>query len=132
MGKTNWTDQEIQRLKSLWSQGKSVTKIAITLGRSRSMISGKISRLGLKKRITMKEIPNQKYEPPASAKEISMTAYGNKKPLIELGGKECAWPVGDPKAHDFGFCAAPVSRGGYCEQHASIAYRKVREKNYDE
>lgn len=43
----------------------------------------------------------------------------------ELTNKKCAWPVGTPKDHDFGFCGNASHDEGspYCEFHTKMAYR---------
>jgi hypothetical protein len=34
----------------------------------------------------------------------------------------CRWPCGDPRHLDFHFCARPVAKGFYCEEHGTMAY----------
>jgi len=43
-----WTDEEITRLRELYSAGSSVTQIGIELGKTRGSVSGKIDRLGIR------------------------------------------------------------------------------------
>ena len=45
----DWTEEKIDLLKSLWTQGKSASEIAAILGEevSRNAIIGKAHRLGL-------------------------------------------------------------------------------------
>lgn len=44
-----WTDERIERLKTLHAQGLPYSDIAAKMGISRSMVSGKLARLGLKR-----------------------------------------------------------------------------------
>ena len=47
----SWTDERIDRLKELWSQGKTASFIADELGGvSRNAVIGKAHRLGLQSR----------------------------------------------------------------------------------
>ena len=47
----NWTDERVEKLKRLWSEGLSASQIAAQLGGvSRNAVIGKAHRLGLKSR----------------------------------------------------------------------------------
>jgi len=50
-----------------------------------------------------------------------------KYKLDELTSKQCKFPHGDTRAHDFGFCGADIERGSYCKEH----YIKCHVKNKD-
>lgn len=57
-------------------------------------------------------------------KEESPSDYARLYSLDELTKTMCRWPVGDPKAPDFGFCGKDKVTGlPYCEGHARRAYR---------
>jgi len=44
-------------------------------------------------------------------------------------GPSCCWPLGDPGTPGFHFCgAAPIPGKPYCQEHASIAYVKLRDR----
>ena len=44
----------------------------------------------------------------------------------------CCWPIGEPGTRSFRFCdEASVSGKPYCEQHAALAYVKVRDRRED-
>lgn len=51
-----WTEDRVERLKALWREGKSATEIAVILGGglSRNGVIGKVHRLKLDKRPTVK------------------------------------------------------------------------------
>lgn len=41
--------------------------------------------------------------------------------ISDLGPNQCKWPVGDPKAADFGFCGRLRAGGPYCCDHQKAA-----------
>ncbi|MBU6321738.1 MAG: GcrA cell cycle regulator [Patescibacteria group bacterium] len=44
----------------------------------------------------------------------------------------CCWPIGEPGTRSFDFCSAESVPGKpYCEQHAQMAYVKVRDRRED-
>jgi GcrA cell cycle regulator len=44
----------------------------------------------------------------------------------------CCWPIGEPGTPSFRFCDEPSVPGKpYCEEHAELAYVRVREKHED-
>jgi GcrA cell cycle regulator len=44
----------------------------------------------------------------------------------------CCWPLGEPGSRDFRFCDDPSVPGKpYCEEHAQIAYVKIRDRRED-
>lgn len=51
--------------------------------------------------------------------------------ISDLAPNSCKWPVGDPKAADFGFCGRPRGRGPYCCDHQGAAVdRSVTTKSH--
>ncbi len=51
-----------------------------------------------------------------------------RRTLLELSGRTCRWPVGDPSSSVFFFCGAkPVRNKPYCAAHCARAYRRPRE-----
>lgn len=41
----------------------------------------------------------------------------------------CCWPIGEPGTRGFRFCGVGSAPGKpYCEQHARLAYLKVRDR----
>jgi GcrA cell cycle regulator len=71
----SWTDERIERLKSLWTQGNTASQIADELGGvSRNAVIGKAHRLGLQSRPSPvkaneggEELPGAAESPPAAA-----------------------------------------------------------------
>ncbi len=47
---SGWTDDRLEKLRELWDQKLSISKIGEALGVSRNAIAGKAHRLGLEKR----------------------------------------------------------------------------------
>ncbi len=44
----------------------------------------------------------------------------------------CCWPIGEPGTPSFCFCDAPSEPGKpYCDEHAKLAYVKVRDRRED-
>jgi len=44
----------------------------------------------------------------------------------------CCWPIGEPGTREFHFCDAQSEPGKpYCEEHARLAYVKVRDRRED-
>jgi GcrA cell cycle regulator len=52
MSEMSWTDERVETLKTMWSEGKSASQIAKELGGvTRNAVIGKVHRLGLSNRI---------------------------------------------------------------------------------
>ena len=44
--------------------------------------------------------------------------------LMEVNGRMCRWPLGDPREENFGFCGGHSVEGlPYCADHAKVAYQ---------
>lgn len=55
--------------------------------------------------------------------EPATVEKGGCIPLVDLRFHHCRWPIGDPQASGFGFCAKPKDGDRpYCAEHARIAY----------
>lgn len=138
----SWTDERVELLKKLWSEGLSASQIAGRLGSvTRNAVIGKVCRLKLPRRATTKrEVGahstvlrniDRAHRPrppkPAIAMPLPTPDAAHdiaRKSLAELGEHECKWPVGHPGDPGFGFCAFPKYPGlPYCENHAMRAYR---------
>ena len=65
---------------------------------------------------------------PVPAAPISASAAQRPYGRVVL----CLWPVGEPGTRDFRFCDAPSKPDRpYCEDHAKVAYVKVRDRRED-
>jgi GcrA cell cycle regulator len=108
----SWTDERIDRLKELWTQGKTASHIADELGGvSRNAVIGKAHRLGLQSRPSPVKPNEPAPKPKAKAKEkveAAPPAPPAPKPAEEAPPPfdEGPEPAPAPKA-----AAAPVEAG---------------------
>ena len=146
-----WDEDRVQKLKTLWAKGLSVSVIAGQLGGvTRNAVIGKVHRLKLADRATTKRkpivrrVPNyapkrpapkarkspwQKHLealptdlPPPAAIEAPVPLT-QRRTVETLEAHHCRWPIGDPQEADFHFCGAKKITGlPYCECHARRAF----------
>jgi len=139
-----WTEERVERLRTLWADGLSLTVIARELGDgvTRSAVAGKLSRLeGIKQRPTVVRVsppprPKVVREPPPVVEKpqpaIAAAEMWHALPgtvpisLEDLTRDLCAWPINDTKPYLF--CGCKVARGSFCAAHASVGYRPDAEK----
>ena len=109
----SWTEERIELLRKLWSEGNKASDISEQIGGdiSRNAVIGKAHRLGLSGRPS----------PIKKKKEIKGTS------LLVLTERMCKWPFGDPKKPDFHFCGKAVDvTMTYCPEHRALAYTPSR------
>lgn len=130
-----WTIEKIDLLRKLVSEKLPASKISIRLNCTKSMVSGKVNRLGLKlkgnpkKKIIYKP-KKLKYKDVKYDKGIRETQSERIKDITNLKINECRWPEGHPGDPAFFFCAAMVKENKpYCEVHYAIAYVPYRQKS---
>ena len=113
----SWTDERIERLRALWSEGKSASEIARILGGvTRNAVIGKVHRLNL----TGRPSPIKRREKQGAT-------------ILSLTDRMCKWPVGDPRDKDFHFCGkAAEACMPYCAEHAAKAYQPARSRRDEE
>src|SRR5688572_27183026 len=76
----SWTDERIERLKKMWTQGSTASQIAEELGGvSRNAVIGKAHRLGLESRPSPVK-PGEEKEKKATAKASAAPAPKVAKP----------------------------------------------------
>ena len=149
----SWTDERIETLKKLWSDGLSASQIAAALGGiTRNAVIGKVHRLGLSGRAKSPAAAEPRarkprshaallrvarpavrgnnalayeFEPEAEPEPIdNVIPLGQRRSLIELSEETCRWPIGDPGSPDFFFCGGHALTGlPYCSYHSRIAYQ---------
>ena len=135
----NWSDDRVEQLKSLWTEGLSASQIARALGGvTRNAVIGKVHRLGLagraspsrseRPRVPMTpKVPSVRTQLPAVAvvEEDPLTLDdGSHATVLTISDRMCRWPIGDPAATEFHFCGhSPKSGSPYCEAHARKAYQ---------
>ena len=139
-----WTYERIEKLKQLWEEGLTASRIAIELGDvTRNAVIGKAHRLGLagrmasksknngisiirKKRINLSKSQKVIDISPIIDEPMNPTSFENIKDGL------CRWPLGDPGEMDFKFCGRNTNEGFvYCSAHYKQAYQplsKVRER----
>lgn len=110
-----WTDDRIDRLKTLWLEGQTADQIARTLanGITRSAVLGKVYRMGLSagrsagpskagSRPGPSPIPPacpaaaEPVVPVAAAADAPSGREVGGAPLQSIGRSECRWPLGEP------------------------------------
>jgi GcrA cell cycle regulator len=130
----SWTDDRVDLLKKLWSEGLSASQIAGRLGGvTRNAVIGKVHRLGLSGRATTSRMKSPR-RPRATVRRQPRPAYrqlgnpalrnlyqGDAEPFVpaaeeldipiedrrtlqDLTESDCRWPIGDPQHDDFHFC----------------------------
>ena len=131
-----WTEELVELLKKLWTEGLSASQIARTMGDvTRNAVIGKVHRLGLSGRATTSRsdrprratIPKPKPKPVVAEPETIAEATlsnGEFATVLTLNSVMCRWPIGDPGTDNFHFCGNGTEAGEpYCSAHAQLAYQ---------
>ena len=80
----SWTDERVELLKKMWSEGQSASQIAKELGGvTRNAVIGKVHRLGLSNRAGASATPAPEKKPVKSAPENSDAKPAAKAPIQE-------------------------------------------------
>ncbi|QEO16951.1 GcrA family cell cycle regulator [Acetobacter vaccinii] len=65
---------------------------------------------------------------PAPKSKATFSTISDPEPQ-KRRGPSCCWPIGDPGTPGFHFCGAqPLPGKPYCEEHAQIAYVRLRDR----
>ena len=139
-----WTYERIEKLKQLWEEGLTASRIAIELGEvTRNAVIGKAHRLGLSGRMSAKSskggvsiIRKRKVHAKRDQKVIDITPQidepMNPVEFNEIKDGLCRWPLGEPEDTNFRFCGRNTNEGFvYCKSHHNQAYQplsKIRER----
>ena len=133
-----WTDERVEQLKSLWTEGLSASQIARVLGGvTRNAVIGKVHRLGLAGRAgparterprhasTHKSVVRaQPVHREIVEEDPVILADGSFATVLTINDRMCKWPIGDPSEGEFHFCGhRPKDGSPYCEAHARKAYQ---------
>ena len=134
----SWTDERVDQLKSLWTEGLSASQIARALGGvTRNAVIGKVHRLGLAGRAAPSRIERPRLpsaprlnirmhapEPVVVEEDPIVMEDGNFATVLTINNAMCRWPIGDPSENEFHFCGRKPKTGSpYCEAHARKAYQ---------
>ena len=153
-----WTDERVEELKKLWSEGLSASQIAKQLGGvTRNAVIGKVHRLGLSGRATPSRPARRTVKPsrprttatttapaarpaarpapsaspaaPAPAPvEPAVLPSGEFATVLTLRDSMCKWPIGDPADPKFAFCGRKATSGPYCAEHAKVAFQPAKKR----
>jgi GcrA cell cycle regulator len=141
-----WTDERVETLKRLWSDGLSASQVASRLGGvSRSAVIGKLYRLGLTRGKAAASHPRSARRPvrappavslaprrrPLTSSTLDRKIPADRRGLVAdcagLQRHHCRWPIGEPGSADFGFCGLRrTGVGPYCPAHHQIARAPCR------
>jgi len=151
-----WTDEDLEKLKKLKSDGTKNSEIARELGRTIESISRQFRRLKSpakpRKSPAKAAVGKPKAKailPPAPAPapvpvpmpapvlvpepEVKTTPEPEKirflAPSFKRHVETCQWPIGTPRTPEFRFCEADLKPGSrYCAKHHAQAYVPARVK----
>ena len=132
-----WTEERVEQLKQLWTEGLSASQIARVLGGvTRNAVIGKVHRLGLAGRagparaerprttVTHRTVRVAAPEPEIIEQDPLVLDDGKFATVLTINDRMCRWPIGDPSANEFHFCGRnPKAGSPYCEAHARKAYQ---------
>ncbi len=143
-----WSEERVATLKTLWADGLSASQCAAELGGiTRNAVIGKVMRLGLAGRKTVRtaakkprrpraprlgrvalisgltKLERAAFAPPPEPTPIAEQEIpaNQRRSLLELTALTCKWPIGDPQRPDFFFCGGATDHGPYCAYHSSVA-----------
>lgn len=148
-GASAWTDDHVEKMKTLWESGASCSQIAGELGPdfTRNSVIGKMHRLNLsgrdKKVHTAPKLQRDRNRfVPRSGNVTPQRSYAKAAPrpphpaphvpdvleemraltLMELTQSNCRWPLGDPRDEWFRFCGNDKDMDhSYCPFHKRLS-----------
>jgi GcrA cell cycle regulator len=145
-----WSEDIIAKLRVLWAEGLSTAEIGRRLNISKNAVVGKAHRLNLAPRPspirrTGADGAAPRTQPPRRTLGPTLpplaAAIGVPPPSLRaimpspkqtLRATPCCWPNGEPGKPSFHFCnASSIPGKPYCEDHAAIAYVRVRDRRED-
>jgi GcrA cell cycle regulator len=154
-----WNEETIAKLRDFWAEGLSTAEIGRRMGVSKNAVVGKAHRLNLPSRPSpirrdaerspRRRLPRRVNGPTLPVLSASLSPMPPEPPartverpapvlravcLPRPGARvtPCCWPIGEPGTKSFRFCDVDAIAGKpYCDEHAALAYVKVRDKRED-
>ena len=153
-----WSEEAIAKLRNAWAEGLSTAEIGRRMGISKNAVVGKAHRLNLasrpspirrdSERTPRRRLPRRvvgptlpsfaapvaapSAEPQASIERPAPMLRAVPTPRPGARVTPCCWPIGEPGTRSFRFCDEGAIAGKpYCDEHASLAYVKVRDRRED-
>ncbi len=145
-----WSEEIIAKLRALWAEGLSTAEIGRRLNISKNAVVGKAHRLNLPPRpspirrgtgengapraATPRRTQGPTLPPLAASLGAPVPVLRQVVSVPKSSSREtpCCWPIGEPGKPSFHFCNASAAAGKpYCEEHAAIAYVRVRDRRED-
>ena len=143
MSDQSWSDDRVERLKSLWRDGLSAAQVAKALGGvTRNAVIGKLHRLKLTGTRPIATRPRRRAAPrparsPARLRRPAQTVPipalsavatapegpGLVRSFADLQPHACKWPIGDPLSEGFTLCGRAAQGGPYCPGHHRAAHQ---------
>ncbi len=136
-----WTDERVERLRSLAAEGLSCRQIAKAFGdgTSRNSVLGKMARLGIPNQSSLGARPDRKppavkhprhcqraknphARPPRIVPELPTIAPAASVHWLERRFGQCAWPVSGMGADTVSCGKAVEPDRPYCPAHCAQAY----------
>ena len=145
----SWTDEKVEKLKTLWSKGHTASQIAQQLGdKTRNSVIGKAHRLDLEARAPSKQSNSPRSNdtkqgrrgPAPTSRKAKFQSIlldknfepENPKSLEELTDLTCKWPIGHPNEEKFYFCGRkPEGDFPDCKLHVLYAFQPKGQKEDD-
>lgn len=138
-----WTAERTDRLKALWADGLSASRIAAELGDgvTRNGVIGRAHRVGAARRIegqapadaSAKRLASARMRP---SRAKAPTAVAPPEPraagpvtTLDLKPHHCRWPMGEVTGLETLFCGEVKDEGSsYCPAHRARAVQPVQRR----
>ena len=138
-----WNDENVTKLRELWSQGLPTAQIGKLLGFTKNAVVGKAHRIGLerrpspirrtavkpdRKKARSPVMPQLNFESKQESDNIQNRETLSFKPVVRnlfspSVKRGCEWPMGHPDEAEFHFCDKErFEDKPYCLDHCAVAY----------
>ena len=138
-----WNDENVTKLRELWSQGLPTAQIGKLLGFTKNAVVGKAHRIGLerrpspirrtavkpdRKKARSPVMPQLNFESKQESDNIQNRETPSFKPVVRnlfspSVKRGCEWPMGHPDEPEFHFCDKErFEDKPYCLDHCAVAY----------